>query len=272
MLDGNSVPHGRQPLLWITLGRQRVGKTTLLSAAVQYFRCLGCSIEVWNADQQNRSYSLSTVFPDVLDAAPGGVEDSKKWIEDRILDQVGRRYDAMLDVGGGMTGFTQLVGEVPLVGELEDQGIRVVGLFCIGPERADLDYLEQFAERDCFLPTATVVVLNGGLVLSGRSVKAAFAPMLDHPAVKAVMARGARVIPMPVLTCMSQVTDRGLTFKDAAAGVAKPDQEPLSFFDRARVNRWWTIDIPAFFGKLPREWVPNGVSVEPEADCGDPVP
>lgn len=269
MLDGNSVPRGQQPLLWITLGRQRVGKTTLLNAAVQYFRGLGCPIEVWNADQQNRSHSLSTFFPDALSVPQGGAEDVKRWIEERMTDQVAKRYNAALDVGGGATGFTQLIGEVPLAGELEEQGIRVVGLFCIGPERADIDYLEQFAEQDAFLPSATVIVLNGGLVLTGRSAKAAFAPMLDHPAVQAAMERGARVVPMPALTCMSQVTDRGLTFRDAAAGVAKPDQEPLSFFDRARVNRWWTREIPAFFGSFPSEWIPDGGPVRGHSDGGD---
>ena len=47
----------RKSVLWIALGRQRVGKTTVLNATVQYFREKGCPIEVWNADQQNRSHS-----------------------------------------------------------------------------------------------------------------------------------------------------------------------------------------------------------------------
>lgn len=256
MLDGSSSPDGPKNLLWITLGRQRVGKTTLLNTAIQYFRGLGCPIEVWNADQQNRSYSLSTFFEDALSSPQGGLEDAKAWIEERIVDQVARRYDPAPDAGGGMTGFTQLLREVPVVGALEEQRIRVVGLFCIGPERADLDYLEQFAGRDSFLPAATVIVLNGGLVLTGRSAQGAFAPVLRHASVKAAVARGARIVPMPALTCMSQVTDRELTFADAAAGAGRPDQEPLSFFDRARVNRWWTIEIPAFFAKFPLDWVP----------------
>ena len=62
MPDGHVGKVAQRPLLWVASGRQRVGKTTLLNAAVQYFRALGSHIEVWNADQQNRTHSLSTVF------------------------------------------------------------------------------------------------------------------------------------------------------------------------------------------------------------------
>ena len=64
----------------------------------------------------------------------------------------------VLDVGGGATGFSKLVREVPLLEAIEGSAVRVVGLFCIGPERADLDYLEQFAEVDMFMPSASVIV------------------------------------------------------------------------------------------------------------------
>ena len=45
----------------VALGRQRVGKTSVLNATVQYFRALGTDIEVWNADQQNRSFALDVL-------------------------------------------------------------------------------------------------------------------------------------------------------------------------------------------------------------------
>jgi hypothetical protein len=41
----------RPPILWIALGRQRVGKTVLLNTTVQYFCGLGNPIRVWNADE-----------------------------------------------------------------------------------------------------------------------------------------------------------------------------------------------------------------------------
>jgi hypothetical protein len=268
MPDGQLKPLDRMPILWIAMGRQRVGKTALLNTAVQYFRAGGNPIRVWNADQQNRSHTLSVFFPDAEEVANAGLEDGKAWIEERIEDLIRFRYDAVLDVGGGATGFSRLVQEVPLLEAIEGSAVRVVGLFCIGPETADLDYLEQFAEVDMFMPAATVIVANGGLVLSGRSVGGAFKPILEHSAIKAAMTKGAKLAMFPALSCMSQVTDRGLTFPEAANGQAKPGGEPLALFDRARVNRWWTRDVPEFFTKIPRAWLPLAAAEAQGSEAG----
>jgi hypothetical protein len=260
MPDGQMAKQSRNALLWIALGRQRVGKTTLLNTAVQYFCGLGVPIDVWNADQQNRTHSLSTFFPNAITPPPGGLADAQYWIEERLAEQALCRRHAALDAGGGWTGFSSLVEDVPLVGALDDQGIKVVGLFCVGPERADLDYLEHFAQHGLFLPEATVIVLNAGLVLSGRSAQGAFAAVSQHAAFRAALDKGAKVVMMPTLTCMAQVTDRGITFSEAAAGRVKPGQERLSFFDQARVNRWWTREVPEFFGQFPPEWLPGSTN------------
>ena len=269
MPDGQNLEYRRPPILWVALGRQRVGKTALLNAAVQYFRALGNPVEVCNADQQNRSHSIATFFPDAQDVPAGGLEDVKLFIEGRIAHQIEHGYDAVLDVGGGATGFAKLVKEVRLLEAVPPASLRIVGLFCTGPERADLDYLEHFAGNDMFMPPACVIVLNGGLVLSDRSTTGAFAPVLQHPAVKGAMARGAAVAVFPALACMSQVTDRGLTFEEARGGMAKPGGDALSLFDRARVNRWWSEAIPSFFGTVPSDWLPLPRAAATERASGD---
>jgi hypothetical protein len=242
----------------VALGRQRVGKTALLNSAVQFFRETGNHVRVWNADQQNKSHAISQFFADAEHVPEGGIEDAKVWIEQRLEDLIEHRYDAVLDVGGGATGFTKLVQEVPLLEAIEGSSVRLVGLFCTGPERADLDYLEQYAEVELFMPAASMIVLNAGLVLSGRSATGAFSPILQHSAVKRAAKSGARTAMMPHLACMSQVTDRGLTFREAMDGVQKDGIAPLSLFDRARVNRWWTREVPAFFEAFPQDWLPTG--------------
>jgi hypothetical protein len=268
MPDGQMMPADRPPILWIALGRQRVGKTVLLNTAVQYFRGLGNPLRVWNADQQNRSHTLSLFFPDAEEVTGSGIEDGMAWTEARIEHQIAHGYDAVLDVGGGATGFAKLVQEVPLLDALDSSSLLVVGLFCTGPERADLDYLEQFAHADMFMPPASVVAFNSGLVLSGRSTEGAFAPITKAPAVKRALSRGARVAVMPALTCMAQMTDRGLTFEAAMNGVAKDEWGPLSLFDRARVNRWWSRDVPQFFRAFPSEWLP----LPRERNASGPLP
>lgn len=257
MPDGYDHPPSQRSLLWVALGRQRVGKTALLNTAVQYFRALGSPIEIWNADQQNRTHSLSTFFDDAATPAAGGVADTRVWIEEQLVDQASRRYHAVLDAGGGWTGFSALVEDVPVIEALARQGTDVIGLFCVGPEQADLDYLSHFSETGTFLPQKTVIVLNAGLVLSGRSAMGAFKPVLDSLAVKAAMKRGAKVVMMPALSCMAEVTDRGLTFADAALGKVKPGQPVMSLFDPTRVNEWWTKKVPEFFGKFPADWLPT---------------
>ncbi len=270
MPDGQMRPVDRLPILLVALGRQRVGKTALLNTAVQYFRTQGNSIRVWNADQQNRSHTLSMFFPDAEEVPAAGVDDGKDWIEDRIGHLITHRYDAVLDVGGGATGFAKLVQEVPVLEAIEGSGIRVVGLFCVGPEKADLDYLQQFAEVDTFMPAASVIVMNGGLVTSGRSAAGAFKTIMAHDTIRRAVGRGAQIAIMPALSCMAQVTDRGLTFAEAMNGDAKGGAEPLSLFDRARVNRWWSRDVPEFFGQMPAEWLPmpSGATVPPDSEAG----
>lgn len=257
MPDGHFSRDGQRRLLLVALGRQRVGKTALLNTAVQYFHAQGNEIEVWNADQQNRTHSLSTFFPDASVPPDGGLADTRGWIEGKLKEQVERGYHAVLDAGGGVTGFSSLVEDVPVIEALAAQGTDVIGLFCVGPEQADLDYLDKFSRSGTFMPKATMIVMNTGLVLSGRLPRAAFAPIANNEAFKAAVARGAEVAMFPALTCMAEVTDRGLTFEEAAAGKVKPGQEPMSMFDPTRVREWWTKKVPDFFDKFPPGWLPS---------------
>src|SRR5277367_1394433 len=101
MPDGHNPSRGQRSRLWVAVGRQRVGKTALLNTTVQYFRALGSDLAVWNADQQNRTHSLSTFFSDAATPPGGGLADARRWIEERLVDQVRHGYHAVLDAGGG---------------------------------------------------------------------------------------------------------------------------------------------------------------------------
>ena len=122
MPDGQIGMPGEKGALVVVAGRQRVGKTTVANALVQYYSALGCRFEVWNADQQNRSHSLSSFFADALTPPQGGMVDGRMWLEQRLRDQVRRRSNAVLDPGGGWTSFASLVREIPLVTALDAEG------------------------------------------------------------------------------------------------------------------------------------------------------
>lgn len=246
----------RRPVLFVTVGRQRVGKTTLENLVIQALRERGANLQIWNADQLNVTYSLSLFHPDVLQPPSTDFEDVKAWLEERIQDQMDGQYDALLDVGGGETALSRLVQEIPIVQTMESHGIRVVLVHVIGPEQADVDYLQHFMRHELFTPEATLIVLNGGLVLSGRSIGNAFADIFEHPVIAEAESKGAVVAIMPALSCMSKVTDRGLTFLEAAEGTTKGKHTRLSFFDQERVSIWWRKAVPAFLATIPAHWLP----------------
>lgn len=260
---------GRRPIITIALGRQRVGKTALLNAMAQYYRERGCPVHVWNADQQNRSHSLSTFFQDAKTVPLGGMGDGKAWIEARFEELVQTGCDAILDVGGGATSFARLAAEVPLLEATEASGMLVVVMFVTGPDRADLDYLEQFADIGS-LPKATAIVMNEGLISSERSAGFVYEAVLQHKAVEAVLCTGGTAVTFPALACMSRVADLGVGFVDAMNGGTSNGEQPLGMFDRMRVNRWWSQEIPAFFQKLPQEWLPVEVREKVVSDPKGP--
>lgn len=245
------------PVLMIAVGRQRVGKTVLLNAIAQRYRALGADLRVWNADLANRTHSLSRFHSDAVTAPTGGFEDTKAWIEERIADQIANRYDAVLDVGGGETVLNRLAAEVGLVETLDEQGIRPVAIHLLGPELADLDYLNASAEMGLFAPAATILVLNTGLVTSGRSVGSAFAGVQEHPVFQAALGKGAEMAFLPALGCMAQVTDRGLGFAEMASGAQVGGHPRTAFFDQVRVRRWWSKAMPEFFDELRADWMPR---------------
>lgn len=269
-----SPAEDRQSVVIVVVGRQRVGKTSFLNATVQFLRAHGGEVVVWNADKLNRTYSLSMFSSDVLEPTGADAEDVKAWLEDRFTHLVEHRYDAVLDIGGGDTPLARLVEEVPIVRTLERRGIRMLLVHVLGPEMADLDYLERFMSENLLTPEATLIVLNNGLVLSGRSAHFAFAAVKEHPALLEAIEHGAKLVLMPRLSCMSQVTDRHLTFVDAMNGVTKPGTPSLSFFDQERVAVWWEREMPQFFASIPALWLPAmpRFSQDPSDAVGDGVP
>ena len=179
MPDGHKSRVDQRSLLWIALGRQRVGKTALLNADVKWFRALGCHIEIWNADQQNRTDSLSTIFADAV--------GSHRRRPCRLANCGSRDNSSIRSTGGIMrcsmpaatwTGNSSLIEDMPVIQAHAQQGIDVIRLFCVGPEQADLHNRRPFfGERH--VPSRgekTVIGLNAGLVelrdrSAGRSVR-----------------------------------------------------------------------------------------------------
>jgi hypothetical protein len=165
----------------------------------------------------------------------------------------------VIDFAGGDPTVQKLAHETRLVRMLERRGIRPVAVHVVGPEKADLDYLRQVSTAGLFMPEATIIVLNGGLVATGRSVEFAFDEIRTDPVVVDAKRRRAEMVAMPPLACMSEIMDLGISFQDAADGrfATDVDPEPLSFFDQERTALWLENELPGFFGALPAAWMPG---------------
>lgn len=148
---------GRKPVLMVVVGRQRVGKTSFLNALAQYLQERGAEFAIWDTDQMNTTNNMSVFHAQTSSPSSERREDVKAWLEERFLDIAERRYDALLDVGGGDTPLTQLVEDVPVAAALAELGVRVVVVHVLGPDVADLDYLDRF-ERNLFAPEAVLIV------------------------------------------------------------------------------------------------------------------
>lgn len=245
-----------KPVIMMVLGRQRVGKTSFLNATAQYFARRGAEFEIWDGDQQNTTYNMSLFHKNALRPPSMDGEEVREWLEQRFISVVQNRQSAILDIGGGDTALARLVHDVPVAEMLESEGVGVVLVHVVGPETPDLDYLARFTENDLFVSSRTLIVFNGGLVLTGKSPQAAFKQITEHPAILGAIGDGAVSVYMPRLACMSDVTDRGLTFEQALAGERGSGDYPLGMFDIARVRKWWDRELVSMFSAIPAEWLP----------------
>ena len=243
----------------IVCGRGRVGKTVIANTLVQFCRQRGARLEVWNSDQQKSRPIVSDLFhADALRPATDDGEEKRLWFERESwpAKKIKERFDVVFDMAGGDPMIRHLARDVRLVKSMERRGTRAVAWHVLGPEPADLDYLKLSMEGGLFMPAATLVVLNTGLVTSGRSVDAAFAELCGHEVVLDALNKGAKMVWFPRLICMGAVVDQGLTFEEASQGVTKPGHEPLSFTDETRVEIFFEDEVPKFFAAIPAHWLP----------------
>jgi len=140
------------------------------------------------------------------------------WTEQRLEDLLEYRHDAVLDVGGGATGFFEPVQEVSLLETLEAQN---PGRPVLHQARARRRRLPGAIRRsgdvhaaclDDYLECGPGIV---GKVGGWRIHAGAAAPGLYC---KRALLSDARTAVFPQLVYMSEVTDRELTFQEAMDG------------------------------------------------------
>ena len=227
-----------KPKVWLTIGRGKTGKTTLIRFLVEETANVGRQVVIADVDRTNAT--LASYF-DGVQRPPEGDEGSvSAWLEKLLTFVMQKKLSAYIDLGGGDTTLRRLVAEVhDLVAMLEDAGVAVVAAYLLGPQTDDLSPLATL-EAAGFRPAATAMVLNEGLIETSAPREDAFARILRHSAFREAAARGAVPIWMPRLLPAGEIEARRVLFSQAAVGATREGrkQTPLGPFDQGRTRSW----------------------------------
>lgn len=224
----------KQPKMVVAAGRGKVGKSVFLRWAVE--RCLERGGEPVIADADRTNQTLAAFFPSATRPPSAEDDDVRLWLNDLADTQIERRTTSFLDLGGGDLTLKQWARDLDLAPFLAKHGITPVVLHLLGSDLDDLSYLRDL--ETVFAPPHTVVILNEGMVPSGRSPLSAFEPIISHSVFKAAVDRGARVLRMPRLGCMQDVDRRRLGFQDAENGRVKPGQDRIGPTMQQMIFMW----------------------------------
>ena len=222
------------PRLIVAGGRGKVGKSSWLRWAIEENIARGGAPVIADGDRTNPT--LTAVCPQATRPSSAEDEDVRDWLNALIEDQIETRRTVFLDLGGGDTTLKRWSRNLDLANFLPQHGIAPVLLHVLGSDIDDLAYLRDL--ETVYAPKHTAIVLNEGMVPSGRSPLAAFETVLSNEIFQRARSRGAAVVKMPRLGCMQDVDGRRIGFADAEAGNVKPGQEKLGPVRRQMVAMW----------------------------------
>lgn len=228
----------KKPKVWLTIGRGKTGKTTLIRYLVEETMGAGRPVVIADADRTNAT--LASYFEGVQRPPEGDEASVAAWLEKLMTFAMKEKVSAYIDLGGGDTTLRRLVSEVQgLVALLESSGVAVVAAYLLGPQTDDLSPLATL-EAAGFQPPATVLALNEGLIDASQPREEAFARIFRHSAFRAATARGAVPVWMPRLIPAGEIEARRVLFGQAAIGAVREGrrQTPLGPFDQGRTRAW----------------------------------
>ena len=237
------------PVLAVGLGRGGGGKSSGLAELAWRARAQGREVIV--ADGDARSKTLSGLFPDAIRPETEELEDVKTFLTGLLNWMVKTRQSAVLDLGGGDRSLVEFGRDLRLVEFCKRQGVEPVAFYFLGPDPEDLAHVVSLWRNGAFRPERAVLVLNEGVIRSGRTVAGAFAATMKNPDFLAIVEEGARPMLMNRLPVMDSIKSRQQSLYAAAAGMAGLD--PVEEFQVAD----WVEDLEAKRVKIGVQgWLP----------------
>jgi len=151
---------------------------------------------------------------------------------------------------------------LPLAAFLDSKEIDLVVVHLLGLDQGDFEYLHH-VER-LIGPAATILVVNEGIVLRGRSVETGVREIMAHPAWEAALRRGAKQVVMPMLDFYArEMSALGIGIRDAMGGRSGRGLPALGPAKRHIIGVWIREMEEAFApvmamlgcGQHPTDWV-----------------
>lgn len=206
-----------QPKAIFAVGRGGRGKTVAYRWMVDRALNRGRQIIVADADRTNQT--LAAFFGNLVLSPPSAADDDMRpWLDTLLEQAIGHGKSLIVDLGGGDQLLKHAALELDLAGFLAENGVAPVVLHFVGADSDDLAYLRETERNGLLAPEKTAIVFNAGVVPAGISLDAAWAKHEGDAALRAAIARGAQLVRMPRLACMTLLDDQRLRFTDANGG------------------------------------------------------
>ena len=144
-------------------------------------------------------------------------DDMRPWLDGLLEKAITERQSLVVDLGGGDQLLKHAAMEFGLAEFLERNGVTPVMLHFVGGDSDDLAYLREADAR------ATRARQDGNRfqcrgVPAGVSLDAAWSKHENDPALQSAVGRGAQLVRIPRLACMTLLDDKRIRFTDANAG------------------------------------------------------
>src|SRR5215472_2059243 len=202
------------PRAVFAVGRGGRGKTVVYRWMIDRALNQGRQIIVADADRTNQT--LAAFFGELVLSPPSAAdEDMRPWLDGLLEKAISERQSLIVDLSGGDQLLKHAAIELGLAEFLERNGVTPVVLHFVGADSDDLAYLRETECNGLLAPKKTAIVFNAGVVPAGVSLDAAWTKHENDPALQAAVARGAQLVRMPRLVCMTLLDDKRLRFTEA---------------------------------------------------------
>jgi hypothetical protein len=225
----------------VKIGRGRLGGSSMLT----YFgeRAIHAGRKTMMADGDVRNPMLSLVHPPSSEhGAPRPVSDQTSdgmaWITSTMNLAAQRNSSVLIDLGGGDRVLQDWSADVNFEQMAKALGYSVTGLFFCGPDFDDFTHILSIMEAGYFRPERSLLLLNEGMVGSGRSTDGAFDHILGDRRMEPLIEQGVKTILVPRLTCMAKLKASGLSYHDAIDNKAMANGERFGMAEAFFVKSW----------------------------------